>query len=91
MSKTHRPVLTLLEALPRVPNNPLVFPALRGGDLSDKTLSATMKRLHQADVDAGGSGYVDRVSKRPPVPHGCARPSATGSPSARTSLATWPR
>lgn len=62
--------LALLEALPRLPDNPLVFPALRGGELSDMTLSATMKRLHQADVDAGGSGYVERVSERPAVPHG---------------------
>lgn len=34
------------------------------------TLSAAMKRLHQADVDAAGPGFVDRVSKRPAVPHG---------------------
>ena len=53
-----------------MPENPLVFPALREGELSDMTLSATMKRLHLADLEAGGSGYVDRVSKRPAVPHG---------------------
>lgn len=29
-----------------------------------------MKRLHAADVEAGGAGYVDRVSRRPAVPHG---------------------
>lgn len=75
MDREHRVPLTpeavaLLEALPRHADNPLVFPAPRGGELSDMTLSATMKRLHQADVDAGGAGFVDRVSKRPAVPHG---------------------
>ena len=29
-----------------------------------------MKRIHQADLAEGGSGYIDRVSKRPAVPHG---------------------
>ena len=38
--------------------------------MSDMTLSAAMKRLHQADIDAEGPGYLDRVSKRPAVPHG---------------------
>lgn len=75
MEREHRVPLTtdavaLLEALPRLADNPLVFPAARGGELSDMTLSAAMKRLHQADVDAGGAGFVDRVSKRPAVPHG---------------------
>lgn len=75
MDREHRVPLTpeavaLLEALPRHQDNPLVFPAPRGGELSDMTLSATMKRLHKADVEAGGAGFVDRVSKRPAVPHG---------------------
>lgn len=75
MEREHRVPLTpealaLLQALPRLADNPLVFPAARGGELSDMTLSAAMKRLHQADVDAGGAGFVDRVSKRPAVPHG---------------------
>ena len=38
--------------------------------MSDMTLSATMKRLHQADLDAGGKGFLDRINKRPAVPHG---------------------
>ena len=38
--------------------------------MSDMTLSAAMKRLHAADLGAGGPGFVDRVSKRPAVPHG---------------------
>lgn len=60
----------LLQSLPRMEGNPLVFPAVRGGALSDMTLSAVMKRMHEADTAAGGPGYIDRVSKRPAVPHG---------------------
>lgn len=62
--------ITLLKALPRMEGNPLVFPAVRGGELSDMTLSAVMKRMHEADVAADGPGFVDRVSKRAAVPHG---------------------
>ncbi len=74
MDREHRVPLTeaavaLLKALPRG-KNPLVFPAVRGGELSDATLSATMKRLHAADVASGGAGFVDAKSKRPAVPHG---------------------
>lgn len=75
MDREHRVPLSaeavaLLEALPRLGDNPLVFPAARGGELSDMTLSATMKRMHQAEIDAERPGYLDRVSKRPAVPHG---------------------
>ena len=75
MDREHRVPLALeavalLKALPRFEDNPLVFPASRGGEMSDMTLSAVMKRLHQADLDAEGAGYLDRVSKRPAVPHG---------------------
>lgn len=62
--------LTLLQALPRLEGNPLVFPAARGGQLSDMTLSAAMKRMHKADISGGGVGFVDRESKRAAVPHG---------------------
>ena len=47
-----------------------MFPALRGGELSDMTLSAVMRRLHEADIAADGPGFLDRASKRPAVPHG---------------------
>ncbi|SEQ46275.1 tyrosine-type recombinase/integrase [Thalassovita taeanensis] len=75
MDREHRVPLSgeavaLLQALPRMKDNPLVFPAARGGQLSDMTLSAAMKRMHEAEVAAGGAGYVDRTSKRPAVPHG---------------------
>lgn len=75
MGKEHRVPLSsravkMLEALPRLKDNPFVFPAARGGQLSDMTLSATMKRMHEAEVAEGGTGFLDRTSKRPAVPHG---------------------
>lgn len=75
MDREHRVPLSadavaLLKALPRFADNPLVFPAPRGGEMSDMTLSATMKRLHAANVAEGGKGFIDRVNKRPAVPHG---------------------
>ena len=75
MGKEHRVPLSaravvLLKALPRLEGNPLVFPAARGGQLSDMTLSATMKRMHEAEVAKDRPGFVDRTSKRPAVPHG---------------------
>lgn len=62
--------VTLLKALPRMADNPLVFPAVRGGQLSDMTLSATMKRLHEAEVAKGRKGWLDARNGRPAVPHG---------------------
>lgn len=75
MEREHRVPLsanavTLLKALPRLKDNPLIFPAARGGELSDMTCSATMRRLHDADKSAGGAGFVDRITKRSAVPHG---------------------
>ncbi|MER9856268.1 MULTISPECIES: integrase arm-type DNA-binding domain-containing protein [unclassified Mesorhizobium] len=48
----------------------LVFPAIRGGMLSDMTLSATMKRMHESEIEADRTGWLDRHSSRPAVPHG---------------------
>lgn len=75
MDREHRvplspAAISLLEELPRFDGNPLVFPAPRGGAMTDMTMSAAMKRAHAADVAAGGAGFLDRVSRRPAVPHG---------------------
>ncbi|MDQ7776314.1 MAG: integrase arm-type DNA-binding domain-containing protein [Paracoccus aminovorans] len=75
MDREHRVPLSdaavnLLNAIPQLEDSPLVFPAARGGEMSDMTLSATMKRLHAADLADGKQGFVDRVSKRAAVPHG---------------------
>ena len=47
-------VIEILEALPRLPDNDLVFPAPRRGVLSDMTLGAVLKRMGRADVTAHG-------------------------------------
>ncbi len=75
MKREHRVPLSpaaaaLLKALPRLDGNPLVFPAARGGMLSDMTLSATMRRMHEAEVAAQRPGFLDSRNKRPAVPHG---------------------
>ncbi|MEY8141204.1 tyrosine-type recombinase/integrase [Falsihalocynthiibacter sp. CO-5D18] len=75
MDREHRVPLSkyalrLLEVLPRFEDNTLVFPAPRGGELSDMSLSAAMKKLHKKEIETGGIGFLDRVSKRPAVSHG---------------------
>lgn len=60
--------LALLAGLPR--DNPLVFPAIRGGMLSDMSISAVMRRMHAAELEAGRPGWLDPRSGRAAVPHG---------------------
>jgi integrase len=62
--------LVLLRGLPLLADNQLVFPAARGGPLSDATLSAVMRRIHDAAIEDARTGYLDPMSKRPAVPHG---------------------
>lgn len=62
--------LTLLEALPRIEGSPYVFPAARGGALSDMSLSAVMRRMQEAETAQDRKGWVDPRSGRPAVPHG---------------------
>jgi integrase len=64
-------MVELLKSLPRSDGNDLVFWAPRGGALSDATLGKVMRTIHDADVKAGGNGYLDAVSGNPAVPHGC--------------------
>lgn len=52
-------VVALLEALPKFEDNDLVFPAPRGGELSDMTLTAVLKRMHEAERKEGRKGYID--------------------------------
>jgi integrase len=63
-------MVRLLDALPRLSGSPYVFWAPQGGALSDATLSAVMKKMHAADVKAGGRGFVDIRTGEPAVPHG---------------------
>lgn len=76
--KTHRIPLpagavALLESLPRMEGQPLVFPAPRGGKISDVTILATVKRMHVSKLkaeDKEGAGYTDPTDGRVVVPHG---------------------
>ena len=57
----------MLELLPHEGDQTgLVFKSRTGNALSDMTLSALMKRMHQSDK----LGYIDKNSARPAVPHG---------------------
>ncbi|TIT18555.1 MAG: DUF4102 domain-containing protein [Mesorhizobium sp.] len=79
--KEHRVALSkaalrLLKATPRFEGTDLVFPAVRGGKLSDMTLAAAIKRMHASELEAGRAGWVDpkqlAVDGKPKVvtPHG---------------------
>jgi integrase len=59
----------ILNKLNELKKYKLVFPSSRGTQLSDMTLSALMKRIHEAGLKHG-KGYLGFKSKRPAVPHG---------------------
>lgn len=66
-----RAALEVLEAVPRIEGEALVFPGIRRGrPMSDMTLAKAMKAAHGRDLAAGGPGFLDPRSKRPAVPHG---------------------
>ncbi|BCO30068.1 integrase [Thiohalobacter sp. COW1] len=73
--KEHRVPLSeaavqLLRDLPRLKGNDLVFPAPRGGVMSDQAMKAVIKRMHDAKVKAGGKGYLDPKQDKIITPHG---------------------
>ena len=59
--------LHLVTNLPRFADCDLVFVAPKGGELSDMSLSQTMRRIHKMDQEGG---FWDAKSGRPAVPHG---------------------
>lgn len=63
-------MVALLESLPRLKDSDLVFWAPKGGALSDATMGKTMRVIHEADLKAGGKGYVDAKTDEQAVPHG---------------------
>jgi len=69
--------VALLKSLSRGEPDDLVFPSEmpghEGSPLSDMTLSAVVRRLHEADLAAGGKGFTDARSGRVATPHGIAR------------------
>lgn len=73
--REHRVALTdqaiaIVEAMPRLADTPYIFAAPRGGQLSDMTISAVMRRMQADEVKAGRAGWLDQRSGRPAVPHG---------------------
>ena len=60
----------LLNSIERNSKTDLVFYSSSLKPLSDMTLSATMKRMHKSDIDAGGKGYLDATNGGAAVPHG---------------------
>ncbi|GHH01534.1 tyrosine-type recombinase/integrase [Pseudodonghicola xiamenensis] len=79
--------VALLKALPNFEADhkdpkALVFPAPCGGVMSDMTISAVMKRMHEAKAKKDGKGWIDphvltqpedpaeEPQPRPAVPHG---------------------
>lgn len=62
--------LELLKSLPKIEGVNWVFPAIRGGQLSDATIGKAMKDMHSKDIKQGGSGFLDKESNSPAVPHG---------------------
>lgn len=60
----------LLKRLPRIDGTDLVFPAPRGGPLSDMTIGKVMRDMQEDAVKAGGRGWLDAATGRPAVPHG---------------------
>ncbi|KIC43450.1 integrase [Ruegeria sp. ANG-R] len=63
-------MIALLQKLPRLEGSPYVFFGAKGGMLSDMALSSVMRKMHKADLDKGGAGYLDAKSGSPAVPHG---------------------
>lgn len=62
--------MKILCALPRLAGSTHIFPAPRGGALSDMTISKKIKDMHNAAVKGGVNGYIDPKQGRVVVPHG---------------------
>lgn len=76
MERDHRvplsdDALALLKALPRIDGSDYVFPAARGGALSDMALSSgVMRKMHAKELKAGRKGWLDPDTGFAAVPHG---------------------
>ncbi|MAO56848.1 MAG: integrase [Rhodospirillaceae bacterium] len=62
--------VSLLKSLPRIVGNNLLFPAPRGGQLSDMALTTVVRRMHKDAITEGDEGWTDARSGRVAVAHG---------------------
>lgn len=62
--------IKILENIPRFQDSSYVFPAVKGGQLSDMALSSVMRRMHAHEIEEKREGWIDSQSKRAAVPHG---------------------
>lgn len=46
--------ISILQVIPRMIDNPLIFPAPRGGRLSDMTMTAVLRRMERGDLTVHG-------------------------------------
>jgi integrase len=61
----------LLKKTPTAPDSDYVFTGVRGGSMSDMSLSKIIKGLHKRAVERGDPGYIDKYSdNRIVTPHG---------------------
>jgi integrase len=60
----------LLKSLPRIGKSDFVFPAPRGGQLSDAAMGAIIDSVHEADLKRDGIGYLDPSRDKVATPHG---------------------
>ncbi|GHC45647.1 integrase [Gemmobacter tilapiae] len=75
MDKEHRVPLSpaavaLLKMVPKMKDQPLVFPSITGRTMSDMTLSKVMRDMQEREEKAGRPGWIDPRTGRPAVPHG---------------------
>lgn len=60
----------LLKALPKSASNH-VFPGRKGGSMSDMSLTKVVQKIHELNLNRGGTGYIDKyVDNRRVTPHG---------------------
>jgi integrase len=74
-SREHRVPLSptaiaLLQNLPRMTGCDYVFFSVKGGKLSDMSISAVMRRMDAKAEAEGGKRFLDIRSQLPAVPHG---------------------
>lgn len=60
--------VSILESMPR--KGQLIFQTPKGGELSNGAMLATLKRMHNDDIEKKGAGFTDAVSGRIATPHG---------------------